>query len=349
MKKRWLFLSVALMLVVALLLPACAAEPTPPAEKPAEKPPPVKYTLKLNSVVAENPGEPCHEGIKAWIETVEERSGGQIEIESYPLNTLVPTGESLEALGAGLIDLQYINFVHYESKVQESMVLGLPFFAKDYDDFYAKVYPDVYEILDEAFQKLNVKIVGTWPSGGFSLMTVTKPVHTMEDLEGLIIRVFGVISAGLVDGLGGASAYVAWPELEVALERKTVDGYLTDWNLAAATPGLLEVTRYITFPAVFRSGLVVFMNLDLYNEMPPDLQKLLTDTSKEIALGKAKDALETAEAKTVDVVRDAGWEIYYLPEEELARWKEVARGTWDIFRESVPGPVGEKLLEIAER
>lgn len=91
---------------------------------------------------------------------------------------------------------------------------------------------------------------------------------------------------------------------------------LVDWKIA-------EVTSYITMIHLYNLMFFVVMNLDTWNALPPDIQKIFDEVSEEQVkkAGEIWDKNEVEDAALVE--KEYDMEIIRLSPEEKARWEEI--------------------------
>jgi len=91
------------------------------------------------------------------------------------------------------------------------------------------------------------------------------------------------------------------------------------------------------------------VNLDAFNELPPDLQKIVLDTGKEYQ-GKLKDemALQTGSA-AIAGVEEYNVTLGGLSPEFLSEIQARMKGAiWDPWAERCPDGLGPIFLQMAE-
>jgi len=78
------------------------------------------------------------------------------------------------------------------------------------------------------------------------------------------------------------------------------------------------VTKYLVLPGYLQSSVLIMMNLNTWNKLPPDLQKVITDAM--IYSEKINgDIWAEDKAKGTQKLKDAKVEIYNLPP-DTAKW-----------------------------
>lgn len=153
------------------------------------------------------------------------------------------------------------------------------------------------------------------------VMCTYKPIKNLSDLKGLKIRT-SPSHISIIEGVGALPVKMASSEIYTALERGVLDGFCISLENFSAL-GLIEVAKYIIDHPFYKNGIHLFVRLDSWNQLPPDLQREVTEISKQM---EAKSAL-------------------YFPaavEQELKKLK--ATGAKFV---KLPGNEGQKFIQIA--
>ncbi len=173
-------------------------------------------------------------------------------------------------------------------------------------------------------------------------------MKTLEDWEGLLVWVANPAEAQTVEAFGASPVNLPFFDGYPALQKGTVDAGVGlnptgVWNFQ-----WYDAIRYITIASTFGTSGYIDINLDIWNDMPEDIQNILLEEAQrtENALREfmdqyAQDALAGLE--------DAGVEIYYLPEDERARWIAASQPVLDAFYEHIGAEDAGKIREAARK
>ena len=90
-----------------------------------------------------------------------------------------------------------------------------------------------------------------------------------------------------------------------------------------------EVVKYVMMPAVLTTGGAdVIANLDAFNELTPELQKIFVDTAREMETTHLIPFTGNQTEKTIEDAKAKGVKFITLPESELAIMRKAALGMW---------------------
>ncbi len=218
--------------------------------------------------------------IKPQIDAFNAAANGEMEIELYYADQLVPTAELFRAMQAGTIDAVQSDDATMASPVDISVFGGyFPFntrYSLDLPSLFA--YYGLNEIWAEAYGEVeNV----TWLSAGAwdPLHIFTKePIRSLADMNGK--RVFGVPTAGkFLSKYGLVPVTVPWDNVEVAIQTGELDGVAWCGFTEAYEVGWADVCKYALTNSVTGAWCgSYFANTASWNKVPKHLQQLFRST-----------------------------------------------------------------------
>jgi TRAP-type mannitol/chloroaromatic compound transport system substrate-binding protein len=201
---------------------------------------------------------------------------GQMEIELYYADQIVPTGELFRALQKGTIDCVQSDDDSMASPTEVTVFGGyFPLALR-----YSLDVPALFNhwgldaIWKEEYAKVGVKHIsaGSWDPCNFA---TKNPVNKLADLNGL--RVFTFPTAGrFLSRFGVVPVTLPWEDAQVALQTGELDGIAWSGITEDYTSGWADVTNYFLTNNI--SGAWIghfFANMDRWNELPEHLQELL--------------------------------------------------------------------------
>ena len=331
--KKLTFLMVALVLVVAMVLPACAKAPAP-----AE---PIVLTYSGGQAI-ENP---ITKAMYHWAELVGERTNDRVKIEVYPAEQLYTPDELPTVVPAGTVDIGEFPCGDLQG-ISEAAVVSDLFWFFDTWEHAAKTHREGFDIVDRELQANKVKLLFWMFSGGNAGPITKVPVKTLEELKGLKIRGWGEEPVKLLDALGATGVYVTYGEVYTALQTGMVDGAMSGFT-NYADMAWYEHAKYVvdvtTSYGIFLTGI----NLDKWNSLPKDIQDIMFEAGRETEEWNVPLAIE-ADKEAKAALREVGVTLYELPLDELARWRERSKEPfYEDFKKRTPGCA--EIFELAEQ
>src|SRR6202051_1157288 len=163
----------------------------------------------------------------------------------------------------------------------EMGALLVPYLVKDYKSAYAMLNGRIGDKLSAEIQdKYQLKVICYFDYGFRHFWTAKKPIVEPKDLRGLKIRVQQAkIFGDTINGLGGNAVPMAYGEVVTAAKQGVIDGGdLPVVNMKALK--IYEVSKFASLTYHNYGPTNAVMNLDIWNGLPPEHQKLIMDMSR---------------------------------------------------------------------
>lgn len=275
---------------------------------------------------------------QGFIERVEQKSGGDIEIEMKGPES-VPPFEQLQPVSAGLFDLLFTHGAYHLGET--AMAFGMDAVE---DDPKARRESGIFDVIDQHYQKRGLKLLGSFSAASGYHILLREPIGPDGALEGRKIRASGTYH-DLVTELGGSVVTLPASDIYSSLERGVVDG--AAWPVFGALDyKWYEVADYMTRPTFGVTNLTLLMNLDKWNSLSGEQQQILSDAARELEVeGRAHFA--ELWAKEEQALMDHGLEITEFGPEVAPRIDAIfAAGVWKQVEEKA-GEDGKAFHELA--
>jgi TRAP-type mannitol/chloroaromatic compound transport system substrate-binding protein len=282
--------------------------------------------------------------IKPQIDAFNAAANGEMEIELFYADQLVPTAELFRALQNGAIDAVQSDDATMASPVDISVFGGYFPFATRYSLDVAAMF--MYYGLDKIWAEAYGEVENvTWLSTGawdpLHIFTVDKPIRSLADMSGL--RVFGVPTAGrFLARYGLIPVTVPWDDVEVAMQTGELDGVAWCGFTEAYEVGWADVCNYALANSVTGAWFgSYFVNDESWAKVPPHLQQLYKSTIDQSHYyrnmwywgGEAKLRVEGEKM-----------ELTSLPEAEWAQVVADSAGFWDEV--AAESPRAAKVVQV---
>jgi len=284
---------------------------------------------------------------EAWAKEIEKRSKGQIKIKIFTGGSLTPAPQIYDGVVKGISDFGLSVFAYSPGRFPVIAAVDNPFGYPN-----AFVATRVINELNRKFQPKelsDVHVCYLFAHGPGVLHTVSKPVNKLEDVAGLKIRSTGT-SQLIVRALGAAPVAMSQGETYDALKKNIVDGTLVP---VEALEGFkqAEVLKYTTlnYSSAYSQGFFVAMNLNKWKALPKNLQKIITDVSKEYEDITAKAWGDSDESGRQFCLK-LGHEFIKLSDEESAKFKAAVKPVFADYIKiaNEKGVDGEAIFKAVE-
>ncbi|SMP51186.1 TRAP transporter substrate-binding protein [Anoxynatronum buryatiense] len=356
MKKMHLHKGLAFLLIGLMLItltacggssnaPAPAASETPAAsDAPAEAPASDEvFELKFAHVV--RPTTPKGAAADEFKRLLEERSNGRITVTVFPDSQMGTDQEINEQILTGTLDINAPFFSTVTSFVSEFELFDLPYLFTSEEQIFNALHGEVGAKFNEYLQEKGLVGLGYW-SGGFKQLTNNvRPVKSVEDLDGLKIRVSQsplLVSQFRAINAGGIS--VPFSELYSALQTGTVDGQENPYSNIASRK-FYEVQDYMTISDHGFMGYALIMSKAKYDAMPADLQALLQEVSNEVAAWQWEQTA-AMDSEYLQEIIDAGMIVDEFGPAEKEAYRAATAVVYDEFAAKENG---QELLDLVEQ
>ena len=283
--------------------------------------------------------------MQKFAEIVEEKSGGNIEVQLFPGGMLGGDMQVVQSLQGGLVQMSTMNAGLMSGFAPDFALLDLPFLFESPAKADAVMDGPLGDALAAQLEEHGLKALAYWELGFRNLTNSQRPVASVDDIEGLKIRVVqSPIYLELFSALGANPVPMPFPEVYTALETGTVDG---QENPAASilSAKLNEVQKYMTLTRHTYNPQVVLFSKPLWDQLNAEEQTLLQDAALEAGAYQRQLARD-ADAKAVAALKEGGMEVTELSPEEMARFREATKPVADKFAAQA-NPETLKLLTEA--
>jgi TRAP-type C4-dicarboxylate transport system substrate-binding protein len=347
MKKFTILISAMVVFVLlAGVVISCGTpttEPTQPAQTTPE-PAKTKEPVTLRLIQPAPPGDQLVIKDEALAERFNKRAGGDYVIKVFPSETLAKTPEYFDAVRTGAAEIAAIGWPIFTFQDSRLGLIALPFLFDSVEGF-AAIQDELVTLYDPIFKEtFNAKALGAFNTGGMDYIG-NKPVKVLGDWENLLIGAIDAPLAIMVDKWGAGSQTIMWVDLFGALEKNVVDGAMMGLH-GTINMKMTDVIQYITV-LYSESGMNGYtINLDVWNEMPADIQNILLEevatTCKEF-----NDLFVGYDKTDPDEIGAMGIDVYYLPKAERDKWQALVMPYTNEEMDK-GGEIGAKLRQLAE-
>ncbi len=267
-----------------------------------------------------------------FCDEIKKRTNGRVEISYYPGGTLLTAPKMAAGVATMIADIGMAHCGYSRSRFPVMEMMELPIGSPSAyisthvaNDFYEKFKPrewnDYYPLLFSTSPPAVIQTIG-------------KPVKKLEDLKGMKIRGTGRIG-DLVKALGGTPMPVEMVDLYESLRRKVIDGNLGPMEqLKGFKTG--EVIKYATTCWKIGSSYTFYiaMNKTKWNSLPPDIQKIFTETAKDL-MEKWAVVWNELEIEGTQFLKSQGGQVIPISDTEAAKWIKASQPVIAEFKKDL--------------
>tara|TARA_R100000005_G_C5001343_1_gene208517 strand:+ start:2253 stop:3356 length:1104 start_codon:yes stop_codon:yes gene_type:complete len=265
-----------------------------------------------------------------FMDEVEKRSNGEIVFERYFSSSLLNGPDLYPGLSRGAADVVAGVPSAYNRNDYPLSNVTLPFITND-SDAVTGAFTELFytnDALRKEYESRNARVLY---ARGYSVNTIYSrlPITKAEDYNGLKIR--AVLSiADTMKALGATPVSVPYPEALEGMARGVVDAMTASPFDSSVKGGLAEASKYGSDGG--RMGVyavnIVAINLDRWNKLSPEHQKILTDVSQEMIVHYNKMRQDEVRQNALQLCEIAAKEgavkIHLFDDAEAAKVRDLA-------------------------
>lgn len=306
MKKRLAVLLAAAVAATTMAgsLSAVAAEAEPTYTYNVENV--EEHTFSLSTTASS--GSALADVTHNFADTVEELSGGKMKVDVYEGSALGSEAQNLEALTAGTLDMAVIAVEFYVNSIPQIGALILPYMYDDYDQVQKVVEGEAGQYANEQFLNVaKVKNLGYYVMA-FRNMYTTDPLNSVEDIEGMKIRVpESALYVETFKMLGAAPTPLPMGEVYTAIDTGVVSG-LENTPDTCLNNSFFEVAKYFNMTNHLNAPTTFSMSAKVFDSLNEDEQNLLLEAGLQ-ASRYGLEATKTLDEGFRQELKDKGMEF----------------------------------------
>ena len=275
MKKR--ILAIPLVLLVAMSLVAFGCPPVPVEPVVVVEPPVV---IEWTSQSMDPPGTPAYRLTVKWAEDIYRLSGGRLRITVHPSGAIVPLLEAFPAVSKGTLDVAHMWHPFWVGiDPVFGIFCGSAMGMTPHETVVWYFEWGGEELVAEKYAEYNIHHIGAGSTPAEVFLWASHPVRTFADLEGLTVRAAG-LSLAMFGRLGISAYWMPGGETPPALLKGVVDAAEFATFAYDVAIGFHEAVPYaMVGPRATTMTYNMLINMDRWNELPPDLQAIVTNVS----------------------------------------------------------------------
>jgi tripartite ATP-independent transporter DctP family solute receptor len=266
--------------------------------------------------------------------------GSKAKVVVYGSSQLGGDSELMKKLKLGTVDLAEPSTV-MSSYVPSFGVFEMPYLVKDRDHMarirekivYPKMVPDA--------EKAGYHIIGVWENGFRQITNNKRPIVKPEDLQGLKLRVpGGTWRVKMFKAYGANPTPLGFSEVFVALQTGAMDAQANPLAQIVSAR-FYEVQKYLSMTGHVYTPSYLVAGAS-WKKFPPDVQKILSDTAREMEPVALKMAADLDKQLLEKIKKTPGISVNEADKDAFIK---ASKPIYDEFAKDVPG--GKELIDGA--
>lgn len=327
---------------LALLLLAACARPVPPG------------VTELTYATPYSPNHPFSKADQAWMQFVEQHSGGRIRIRPIWSGALLSSDMSMDELRHGVADIGLITPIYVRGGTHLIRIQTGFYSGADSIESQLALYQCIRAASPEIDKELHgLKILAVQGGSLAGIVTTDRKVRSLADLRGLRLRAPTELLT-VLESLGVDAVNMPMADVYSAMAKGVIDGVIAPGDTFKSLH-FAEVARHYNSIAIPRGAYPArAMGTASWNRLSPQERAILTDSQLvwEAALAKEIRAaldkgMEEARAQKVTMdgvsaAEQAQFDALYLRDSEanarrLSRFGVDGLSAFQAARASVRG------------
>ncbi|HEY5899041.1 MAG TPA: TRAP transporter substrate-binding protein [Burkholderiales bacterium] len=273
----------------------------------------------------QNPkGHPLVTGMERFAELVAKASGGKMKVNLFPGGVLGSDQANVSALQGGTLDMVVLNSGILASQVKEFGIYDFPFMFASPKEADAVVDGPFGSMMHAKLEPKGIVGLAYWELGFRQITNSRRPIHKLDDIAGLKLRVIpNAINVDWVKALGANPTPLPFPEVYAALDQKAIDGQENPMTVIAANK-FYEVQKYLVVTNHQYNPQSLIFSKKVWDTLSAGNRKILADAAveagrhqREVSRGAANAALET--------LKKNGMQVTELSAPELVKFREAMK------------------------
>jgi len=162
---------------------------------------------------------PHARAIERFVNRVAERTGENLQIQTFPSEQAGNERQMLDAIILGNLDIAKVSTGVISTVVPEFGVFDLPYVFRDLNHMMATIKSKVGQDLVAKLEARNVKVLFWMEQGTRSFYTASKQVRTPSDLKGMKIRtIASPVMVDTINALGASATPMGFGDLYLGLK-----------------------------------------------------------------------------------------------------------------------------------
>lgn len=262
---------------------------------------------------------PTVEAMQRFGELVAEKTNGELTVAFFPDSQLGGEREMVELVQGGLLDMTKVSGGLMESFSPIYGIFSMPYLFNDEEHFYRVMdNPEITQPIYESTAANGMVALTYYNSGARSFYTADTPIETVEDLQGLKIRVLqSPTSIRMVELLGAAPIAMSQDEVYTSLQQGVLDGAENN-EFALTVARHAEVAKHYSYDMHTRIPDVLLISTATLDRLSPEHRQAVIDAAKESTEFHKGAWTEAVEAARQEAEQEFGVQ-FLTPDQEPFR------------------------------
>lgn len=284
--------------------------------------------------------------IEMFADLVAEKSGGELEIETFPAMQLGGAQENVDQVRSGAVFGTWIGSAYLSRTVPELEAISLPFAYPDRETAFRVIDGEVGEILDQKLADEGFVSLGWMELGSRNVTNNTRPIATADDFQGLKIRLQpNETHLATFRAIGANPVSMGISEVYSALQQGVLDGQENPYAIIESRQ-FDEVQEHLSDSGHFFDYITLAVNERKFDRLSEEHQEVLREAATEAVAWQRAQAAQEDEAAREALIA-AGMTFTPITPEVRQELRERAAPVTDELRERIGSEIIDAVLAEA--
>lgn len=272
---------------------------------------------------------PTTQGAQYFADLVKEKTGGRVIVQVKSDGEYGSEQEVWEQLSIGGVDFARLSLSVIADELPKLNVLLLPYLYRDADHMWRVLDGALGEEFLQVFAEKD-RIGLSWYDAGARSFYARKPIRSLTDLEGKIVRVQdSQIIMDMIKLLGAVPETLAYSDIYSAFETGQIDAAENNWP-AYYSMEHYKVARYYTVDEHSRVPEVQLASGKTWAKLPEEYRDIIRECAGESAQYE-RQLWAQQETEARKAALDAGCREITLSEEELENFRQLVQPLYEKY------------------
>lgn len=284
--------------------------------------------------------------MERFAEAVAEKTDGALTVETFPAMQLGGAKENVDQVRSGVVFGTWIGSAYLSRTVPELEAVSLPFAYPDRETAFRVIDGEAGKVLEEKLAERGFVPLGWMELGSRNVTNSVRPIETVEDFEGLKIRLQpNETHLATFRAVGANPVSMGISEVYSALQQGVLDGQENPYAIIASR-NFDEVQTYLSDSGHFFDYIVLVANKRKFDQLPEDQQNAVREAAAEAIAWQRETAAAEDEASRQALI-DRGMTFTPLSDETRAALRERSQPVIGELKDRIGTDLIDLVLEEA--
>lgn len=222
------------------------------------------------------------QSMEEFAKKVEEKTNGEVKIVLFHNGQMGTERDNVEAVQLNNLDIAVVNNSVLANFIPWFSVFDLPYVIENEEEADKVFLGDIGEDMKKSMSDIGIKGISIWESGFRNLTNSKREINSVNDVEGLRIRVMeNKIHQALWQALGADPVPMSWSDAYTGMQQGAIDGQENPTTVIDKN-NVIEVNKNLAITKHVYSTVSIIMSNKVWDSLGEENQKNVMDCMKEV-------------------------------------------------------------------